>query len=417
MSTPELTRIFVRDLSYFSDRAGGLVAVVHDGLPEALHQVRAWHPTLRDADAAAIRTRFSTEDAKLVYARQHGFENWSAFTQYVQHIPPDATGEPFLAAFEAGRAGEWQRVATILAAHPDVARARGTNGNTMLNLASSLSERPTPSELATGVGATGRLDGVRLLLQSGADVNAANDRGSSPLHQAAYRNDPAMVQLFLDAGAVTDRSAHGVGGTPLAFAAFWGHRESVDVLSKGDIVPNNLRMAASVGRADLVAACFTDSGELTAAAKDNRAFYRPHSGFPSWTPSDSADEILDEALVWAAKSDRTEILDTLVQHGAHLDGNPYRGTALAWAAAKGRVATIQWLIANGAYVNLLTTFGGFTHGRDVTALHLAAQSNQPEAVRALLDLGADASIKDALYGATPRGWAEHEGAAAVLALL
>lgn len=41
MSSTEHTRIFSRDISYFADRAQGLIAVVRDGLPDALQQVRA----------------------------------------------------------------------------------------------------------------------------------------------------------------------------------------------------------------------------------------------------------------------------------------------------------------------------------------------------------------------------------------
>ena len=38
--------------------------------------------------------------------------------------------------------------------------------------------------------------------------------------------------------------------------------------------------------------------------------------------------MLDEALVWAAKSDRVEALPALVELGARIDADPYRGTAL-----------------------------------------------------------------------------------------
>ncbi|MEP6833018.1 MAG: ankyrin repeat domain-containing protein [Gemmatimonas sp.] len=414
----EPTRIFSRDIAYFADRAAGLVAVVRDGLPQALQQVRAWHPALGErSDGASLRANFTLNDAKLVYARQHGFPDWVTFAQHLRTIPDNANGEPFLAAFEAAKSRNLEQLAQIVAAHSDVVRARGTNGNTLLNLVSSLTPAPTRQELRTAVTKPERLAGVELLLRAGADVNVANDRGWTVLHQAAYKNDPEMIQLFLTAGAASDVSAHGDGGTPLAVAAFWGHRESVDALAKVAVVPANLRMAASVGRADLIAACFDSNGNLTDSAKANRAFYRPHSGFPDWKPSNDSHEILDEALVWAAKSGRTEIMDLLVQHGAFVEGEPYRGTPLVWAAANGRVDTIHWLLSHGAYPNYLTTFGGLTHGRDVTALHLAAQSNQVGAVRALLENGADPSIKDALYGGTPLGWAQHDGANDVVPLL
>ena len=286
----------------------------------------------------------------------------------------------------------------------------------MLNLASSLHACLTRDTVKAAITQPGRPATVQLLLQSGADVNAANDRGWTPLHQAAYRNDPEMVQLFLDAGASLDRLTHGAGETPLAVAAFGGHRECADVLAEASVVPANLKIAASVGRRDLIATCFYANGELTSAAKENRAFYRPHTGFTNWQPSDNNHEILDEALVWAAKSGRTEIFDVLVEHGAHVEGDPYHGTPLTWTAANGRVDAIHWLIEHGAYPNFLTTFGGLAHGRDVTALHLAAQNNHPEAVRALLAHGADFSIRDALYGSTPGGWAEDDGASRVLSL-
>jgi hypothetical protein len=49
--------------------------------------------------------------------------------------------------------------------------------------------------------------------------------------------------------------------------------------------------------------------------------------------SDDPQEVLDEALIWAARSDRVEALPVLVELGARIDADPYRGTALIWAAA------------------------------------------------------------------------------------
>lgn len=161
----------------------------------------------------------------------------------------------------------------------------------------------TRDELTAGSTKPGRLSAVQLLLQAGADVDVANDRGWTPLHQAAYRNDPEMVLLFLDAGASTDRAAHGAGGTPLAVAAFWGHREAVDVLAHVCIVPTNLRIAASVGRSIIVAVCFDANGELTSAAKAVRVLLEHdadpsindalYNGTPrSWAEHDGASEVL-----------------------------------------------------------------------------------------------------------------------------
>jgi ankyrin repeat protein len=206
---------------------------------------------------------------------------------------------------------------------------------------------------------------------------------------------------MLDAGACTDLSARGDGGTPLIAALFWGHREVVDLLG---VEPRNLRVAAGLG--DTV-----QISELagTADAGAHREFYRPHGGFPAWQPSDDPQELLDEALVWAAKADRVEALPLLVELGARIDADPYRGTPLIWAAVNGREDSIRKLVALGAEVNRRASFGGPDHGEGVTALHLAAQAGRRDAVEALLALGADPTIHDALHESPPSGWADYAG--------
>ena len=55
---------------------------------------------------------------------------------------------------------------------------------------------------------------------------------------------------------------------------------------------------------------------VAARAGAARGFYRPHGGFPAWTPGDEPAEIVDEALTWAARSDRADALGVLVERGA-----------------------------------------------------------------------------------------------------
>jgi ankyrin repeat protein len=406
------TRVFVTDLGYFEDRVAGLVSAHAAGVPPALGQIREWHPEFAGASDDEIRgASFDAEAARLVYARQHGFSTWSELEAHARAVAEGRVAEPFRDAFEALCHQQWERWTALVDRHPNLLTARGTNGNTLLNLAVSLAganRGPLPSRA---------FEILDRFLDGGADVNQANDRGWTPLHQAAYANQAVLAERLIEAGAAVDREAHGAGGTPLAVALFWGHRETADVLAAVAVVPRNLRLAAGAGRADLVEASFEPDGTPTAAARSGRGFYRPHSGFPVWRPSDGRQEILDEALVWAAKADRVAILPLLVARGAGVDADPYRGTPLGWAATNGRLDAARWLLDHGADVNRRATFGGPSHGAGVTALHLAAQSDHPEMARLLLDRGADPTIEDAIHHGTPAGWAEHCGSKRVLEVL
>ena len=59
--------------------------------------------------------------------------------------------------------------------------------------------------------------------------------------------------------------------------------------------------------------------------------------------------------MWAAKSDRIEAIEQLVELGANPNADPYRGTPLTWAATNGRAAAIRRLVDLGADVNQLGT--------------------------------------------------------------
>jgi ankyrin repeat protein len=210
-------------------------------------------------------------------------------------------------------------------------------------------------------------------------------------------------------GARTAVSARGDGGTPLVVALFWGHRDVVEVLG---LAPRNLRVAAGLGDLALIR-------ELagTSDAGAHRGFYRPHGGFPAWQPSDDPQEILDEALVWAAKANRAEAIDLLATLGSRIDADVYRGTALIWAAVNGRVDAVRTLVRLGADPNQRATFGGPDHGERVTALHLAAQAGRTHAVNALLELGADPTLRDGLHDVDPAGWADFGGHAELAAAI
>jgi ankyrin repeat protein len=333
----------------------------------------------------------STAEARRDLAERHGFSSWGELRRHVEAMrrgeePPT----PFVLAYRAIEENDHDRLLELLDRFPDLVVQRGTNGNDLLGMA-------------------GDLTIVSVLLERGADPNRGNDYGWTKLHQAGYGNDCELARLMLAAGARTDLFARGDGGTPLVQALFWGHREVSELLGRE---PRNLRVAAGLGDVKLIRDL---AGTPQAGA--HRGFYRPHGGFPAWQPSGDPQEVLDEALVWAAKADRADAIRLLVDLGAHVDADPYRGTALTWAAANGRVNSIHTLVQLGADPDQRGTFGGPTHGEGVPAIHIAAQAGQREAVNALLELGADPLIRDNLHGGTALGWARvggHEELADIL---
>jgi ankyrin repeat protein len=356
------TRLFAADMAWITDRVRGLMRTRQSAGPAALEQIREWHPRFSDStDNEILQAPFSEDDARLVYAREHGFDTWADLTKRVDALAQRkdvASAEPFLAAYESLQSGEVSKLQTLFGAHAGLAQERGTNGNTLLNLAVSITAKRDRN-----VG----LSAIEVLLDAGADVNEGNDRGWTPLHQAAYSNQSDIAAALIRNGAALDAEAHGAGGTPLIDALFWGHREVADLIGSYGVAPRNLRTAAGLGNLELLEAFFSDEQSLLPEAGAARGFYRPHSGFPDWHPSTDPQEILDEALVWACKSSRVAVLDRLLRAGANIHADPYRGTPLIWAAACNRTETAAWLLDHGAQVNQKATFGGLTHGQGINS--------------------------------------------------
>ena len=377
-----LQHAFDENPAYYAERAEGLLASAKDGTPSSVAEFRRWTAPLTPAGA------------RTVVAGNHGFPSWAALRAHVDGLA--ASGEPFARAFRLVRTRDLAGLGELLDRFPTLVHATGTNGNDLLALASATCDERV----------------VSLLLSRGADVARGNAHGWTALHQAGYANLPQMASVLLAAGAPVDVSARGDGGTPLVSALFWGHVEVARVLAEHGVAPRNLRTAAGLDDVGLLASLWA-SQEMGA----HRGFYRPHSGFPAWRPTDDPAEIRDEALSWAARSDAVDAISWLHDHGAALDANVYRGTALTWAAARGRTRAVRRLLDLGATVDLRGTFGGPQHGAGTTALHHAAEGGHLEVIEVLLTAGADRAIQDSLYGGTPASWAEHNGQEAARRLL
>ncbi len=118
--------------------------------------------------------------------------------------------EDLFAAVEQGQA---EAVRSLLDKHPEWAGARSDLGNTPLFVAAY----------------NGRTTVARILLNSGANPDAAGTGEMTPLHAGALTGGTDVVRLLLRNGAKTDvRDA--MGRTPLHLSAEAGHLEVVRAL-------------------------------------------------------------------------------------------------------------------------------------------------------------------------------------------
>jgi len=77
----------------------------------------------------------------------------------------------------------------------------------------------------------GNIEAVKQHLAAGADVNAKDEDGWTPLHLAAEEGHKEIAELLIDKGADVNAGEE-EAYTPLDHATLWGHKETSDLLRK-----------------------------------------------------------------------------------------------------------------------------------------------------------------------------------------
>ncbi|MCC6050435.1 MAG: ankyrin repeat domain-containing protein, partial [Thermofilum sp.] len=184
--------------------------------------------------------------------------------------------------------------------------------------------------------------------ERGADPNARNFCGRTPLHYAALSGHPELAKLLLERGA-DPNARDDLGETPLHEA---------------------VREEAPLELVELLLARGADPN-----ARDRRGR----------TP-----------LHYAAERGRADVARLLLDEGARVDAADGEGlTPLHLAAEAGSLETVKLLVERGADVNARDHWGK-------TPLHLALKS--AEVVRFLLESGADPLVRSGFRTALGLAW-------------
>lgn len=272
---------------------------------------------------------------------------------------------------EAVAAGQDSLAAALLRGGADLeARHPGQHGATALMLAAARDD----ADLVNG------------LVDLGADVDARDDRGDTPLNWAAYHGAMNATRELLQAGANPRLAGH---GNALQIALRRGHEELVQVLSVA------MEARETPGGRDLMLMVATYRDDSAAVA----------SGLAAGADPDAREDVGRPLLHTAARLGHVAALGALVNGGADPDAQDENGfTALMVAAREGQAEAVLELLVAGADPN----HEAAATGNRLTPLHLAAMGGDPAIVRTLVEHGArlDATDRD---GRTPALRALDEG--------
>jgi ankyrin repeat protein len=238
----------------------------------------------------------------------------------------------------------------------------------------------------------GRREAALELITQGADVNAAQGDGTTPLHWAAYQLDTDLVQRLLKRGAQVN-TANRFGAHPLDEAVKAANAEIVALLLKAGAEVDAVN---ADGQTALMLAARTGSTEVASALLAAGADVNAREAWRDQTP-----------LMWAAEGAFPDLVALFIEDGAdvraraaandwgsQITSEPraqYRPTGgltpLTYAARSGCVGCVRAILAAGESIDRPTPDG-------VTALMLAIDNYEFDTAKALLDAGANPHLSD-----------------------
>jgi ankyrin repeat protein len=271
----------------------------------------------------------------------------------------------FHPAMVAIKTDELERFRALIRQDPSLATSRSSTSHPTLLQCLVLS----------GNALTNKLEMARILIQAGADLNR-------PLGACASCDNVEVAELLLDSGA----AVNGTGGwSPLEEALYWNARRVINLLLQRGAKIQNLRIAAGLGRVDLIENFFNRDGSL-----------KPEAGTINW-PWGDLEVIAKSNFDAAGKQSLASRFSSWTNDRQSIINN-----AFVYACMHGHTVAATLLMDKGAEINTIP--GGFDFAG--TGLHYAAYNGQKAMAEFLLQHGADRTIKDQKVSGTPADWAE-----------
>ena len=215
----------------------------------------------------------------------------------------------------------------------------------------------------------GRPDAVMTLLTNGADPRIADGEGNTPLHHAARSSDPGVAALLRDAGAESD-ALNRDGASPLALACIAGNWRLARFLLERGAKPElpggvpALHAAASGDEDDPAGVQLLLKYKAKADARDPRG---------------------RSALHEAALAGHVEIVGILLGAGADVQARDLgQRTPFLDAARGAHLGVLQALSQAHADLHAVDA-----QGRNALILACAADAPSPALIRYLMELGVD----------------------------
>ncbi|MGH9801589.1 MAG: ankyrin repeat domain-containing protein [Blastocatellia bacterium] len=187
---------------------------------------------------------------------------------------------------------------------------------------------------------------AELLIEIGANLNATNGLGNTPLHIATQWGHLSIAKLLLAKGASVNAKGH-FGSAPLHYAAEEGFVSLAEFLLANGA---DVNLKNQFGKTPLDVATADDAPEGAA----NVAALLIEKGASLKAANDANKTLLH---ITAAKG-QLQLVRTLLAKGVDVNAKDKFGyTALHYAAKEGHLPIAEALIAKGARVNAENTFG------------------------------------------------------------